>query len=148
MIAGLGKLDVLKEIYTKVIVPYEVCEEIEAGGKAGFAVKEFNQAEWLKKLKSPVKLTPYLLNILDRGEAAVIQVALDSKTDTVCIDELVGRRMARITGLNVTGSIGMLLKLKRQGIKISIKRVIENMKRRGIWLGKAIEEYALKHAKE
>jgi predicted nucleic acid-binding protein len=31
--AATGNLDVLRTIYTRVVVPYEVAEEIRAGGK-------------------------------------------------------------------------------------------------------------------
>ncbi|WP_216594172.1 hypothetical protein [Synechococcus sp. PCC 6312] len=58
-------------------------------------------------------MAPYLLNSLDSGEAAVIQLALNQNIQTVCIDETSGRRIARLNGLNVTGSIGILLKLKQ-----------------------------------
>jgi predicted nucleic acid-binding protein len=49
-------------------------------------------------------LPPYLLTTLDRGEAAVIALALAEKIPTACIDETVGRRVARLHGLAVTGS--------------------------------------------
>jgi predicted nucleic acid-binding protein len=51
-----------------------------------------------------------LLNTLDRGEAAVIQLALDEGVHTVCIDEAAGRRIARLNGLSVRGAISIARK--------------------------------------
>ncbi|MFP5269407.1 hypothetical protein [Coleofasciculus sp.] len=41
LVAALGDLTVLQSLYTQVLVPLEVCQEILAGGSSGFAVAEF-----------------------------------------------------------------------------------------------------------
>ncbi len=109
LVAALGDLTVLPSLYTQVFVPFEVCQEILAGGSSGFAVAEFETATWLQKQQTPLNISPLLLNSLDRGEAAVIQLAINENIQTVCIDEVAGRRIARLSGLSVTGSIGVLL---------------------------------------
>ena len=101
--AATGNLDVLRTIYTRVVVPYEVAEEIRAGGKDAFGLDVFDQASWLEISTEPAVLTPYLQNTLDRGEASVIQTALQQGIKLVCIDETAGRRVARLSNLRVTG---------------------------------------------
>ena len=105
LIAALGDLKVLESLYERVFVPYEVCLEILAGGSSGFGIDEFSQATFLFKQKNQTKIEPYLLNSLDLGESSVIQTALDMKIRTVCIDEAMGRRIARLNGLTLTGSL-------------------------------------------
>lgn len=90
-------------------------------------------------------LPPYLQNVLDRGEAAVIQTALQEGVQRVCIDETVGRRIARLSNLNVTGSIGVLLKAKSMGHPIDMAEAINRMRERGIWLSQAVVCFALEH---
>ena len=58
---------------------------------------------WLHKQNSPIKIPVLLQNSLDSGEAAVIQLALQEDIQLVAIDENVGRRFARLSGLNLTG---------------------------------------------
>ncbi|MEH2159511.1 MAG: hypothetical protein V7K38_00320 [Nostoc sp.] len=58
------------------IVPFEVCQELLAGGVSGFAVAEFEAATWLQKWQTPLNISPLLLNSLDLGEASVIQLPL------------------------------------------------------------------------
>lgn len=84
-------------VFRRVVVPAEVGEEIATGGGAQFACAEFDAATWVDKRKSPVVLPPYLLTTLDRGEAAVIALALAEKIPTACIDEAVGRRVSGCT---------------------------------------------------
>ena len=57
-------------------------------GKDAFALDVFERATWLDLIPAPARLSPYLENSLDRGEAAVIQSALDRHLDLVCIDEI------------------------------------------------------------
>ena len=39
--AATGSLDILSTLYTKVVVPYEVAQEIRAGGKESFGLDIF-----------------------------------------------------------------------------------------------------------
>jgi predicted nucleic acid-binding protein len=48
LVAALGDLKVLQTLYSQVLVPFEVCQEIMTGGVSGFAVAEFEAASWLK----------------------------------------------------------------------------------------------------
>lgn len=148
LVAALGDLTLLQSLYTQVLIPFEVCQEIKSGGSSNFAVSEFEAATWLEKQSTPVTISPLLLNSLDQGEAAVIQLALNEKIPTVCIDEAVGRRIARLSGLSVTGSIGILLRAKQQGYPISIQQTIERMLKRGIRLSTTVIEFALSQAGE
>lgn len=148
LIAGIGNLAFLEKLYSTVIVPFEVCDEILSGSPGKFGITEFQEAIWLTKLKKPIILSSYLSSVLDRGEASVIQSALDKKIETVCIDETAGRRVARLSGLTITGSLGILLKAKERGIQVSISLAIEKMREHGIWISKKIVEFAIEKAGE
>jgi len=146
--AALGKLDVLNTLYSRVVVPFEVAEEIKVGGKDAFGVDVFEQSSWLEIKPKPITLQPYLQNQLDRGEASVIQTALQESIQLVCIDELVGRRVARLSGLHLTGSIGILLKASAMGYPLSIIDALDRMRARGIWLSQSVIQYAIEHSKK
>ena len=66
----------------------------------------------------------------------------------MAIDETVGRRFARLSGLTVTGSIGILLRAKTLGYPLSITEAIRRMRQRGIWLSAKVVEFALREAGE
>lgn len=144
--AALGNLDVLNALYARVVVPYEVAEEIRAGGKDVFGLDVFEKASWLDIKSIPITLQPYLKNQLDRGEASVIQTALQENIQLVCIDEIVGRRVARLSGLHLTGSIGILLKAKSMEYPISIPEALDRMRARGIWLSQNVIRFAIEHS--
>jgi len=141
--AATGSLEILRGLYERVIVPFEVEQEIMAGGASLFGIPAFEQAHWLERRAQPVRIHPWLTNTLDRGEASVIQTALNENIALVCIDETVGRRIARLNGLTLTGSIGILLKAHQRGDPISIPDAIARMRRQGIWLSDRLVKQAL-----
>lgn len=83
IIAALGDLKVLQSLYRQVFVPYEVSQEILYGGSGRFGQSEFEEANWLFKSQEALEILPILSNSLDRGEAAVIQLALNKGISTV-----------------------------------------------------------------
>ncbi len=144
--AGYGDLSILEKIYRRVLVPFEVCQEIETGGATAFGVKEFMTCDFLQKQTEPIAIMNFLKNSLDLGEASVIQLALNKKIQTVCIDEVVGRRVARLNGLHLTGSIGVLIRAKNSGLDFSMREAMHRMQSNGIYLSQRVIDFALKHA--
>ena len=141
--AATGSLDALRVLYQRVIVPFEVETELCIGGMTCLGVAEFRQATWLERRSRAVSLSPHLSNTLDTGEASVIQIALNENIPLVCIDESVGRRIARLNGLTLTGSIGVLLKAKQAGYEVSIPDALNRMRQHGIWLSATVTAFAL-----
>lgn len=146
IVAALGNLDVL-QMYDTVWVPFEVSEEILLGGPDGFAVTEFEAAGWLRRKAKPLDVAPMLSNSLDLGEAAVVQLALDNRIRTVCIDEAVGRRVARLNGLEVTGSLGILMRAHRRGYGFPMQEAIDRMRAHGVWLSDRVVDTVLEQVR-
>ncbi len=146
LIAGMGNLFVLKQLYKRILVPFEVCREVVAGGASEFGVSEFKNADFLEKQSKSLQIPSFLGNSLDIGEASVIQLALNENIQTVCIDENMGRRIARLNGLNLTGSIGVLIRAKHDGIAFSMQEAIHRMQFHGIYLSQKVIDFALMQA--
>ncbi len=148
LVAGLGSLNMLKELYDSVYVTNEVADEIMFDGSSRFAAKEFEEAEFLIKIDKPIEISPLLKNMLDVGEASVIQYALYNQIKLVCIDESAGRRVARLNELRLTGSIGVLLRAKSEGYIQALKPIINRMLEHGIYMSPKVISFALNEAKE
>ena len=65
-----------------------------------------------------------------------------------CIDESMGRRIARLNGLKLTGSIGVLIRAKQDGFDISMSEAINRMRSQGIYLSQKVVDFALKQVNE
>lgn len=131
LIAGIGNLSLLKNLYGEIIVPLEVCDEISVNNKTRFGADIFLSTEGINIIESSIEISPLLLNLLDTGEASVIQTALNRKISLVCIDDAAGRRVARLNGLEVTGTMGILLRAKKSGFMAEIAPVLSRMISKG-----------------
>lgn len=136
-------LDILRALYDRVVVPLEVSEELLAAGPQAPGVEAFRNATWLERRKDATELPLYLRNTLDRCEASVIQTAVIERIEKVCIDESVGRRVARLNGLVLTGTAGILVKARQQGYPIDLPLALNRMKSHGIWLGETVVRFVL-----
>jgi predicted nucleic acid-binding protein len=58
---------------------------------------------------------------LDKGEKHTLDMAQKYQADWVLIDEKFGRNMAEYLGFRVTGTLGILIKAKQQGLISSFK---------------------------
>ena len=130
---AFGKMQALETIGKlpfEIICPAEVAAEIRAGAEQGYAVEI---PDWLTISPLAAALSPLSIAALDTGEAAVIQLALEQKVKTVCIDELKGRRAASSVGLNIVGSLGMIGKAKTLGLIAAVKPFIAKAQNGGIF---------------
>ena len=143
----ISKLNLLKELYTQVIIPEAVFEEMEQGKHKKYYT-DIKKAEWIKI--QPVKdknASKYFID-LDKGEAEVIMLAEEIQADLVIIDELIGRDYARYLKLKITGTLGILLKAKEKGLIKEIKPLLLDMKDKGIWLSDSLIKSVLEIANE
>lgn len=146
--AALGDLELLPSLYGRVLVPREVHQELEAGVHLDAAAPRLRAIPGIEIVTLPGAVSPLLSGELDLGEAAVIQLALDLPTATVVLDDLKARRVARRSGIPVTGSLGLLLDAKRAGRLDSVTEAVERLRRHGAWLSDGLVDRALALAGE
>ncbi len=118
--AALGGLELLGNLYGKVIVPAEVMREIEDGADKDKAADLLRKTRCADIRTQLVLSAPWMFRGLDAGEASVIQTALQEGVKTVVLDDWKGRRVARVAGLEVIGSIGVLVQAKVRRLKYQI----------------------------
>lgn len=145
LVAALDDFQVLAEVVT-LVVPGEVMAELEAGAGHDGTSKLVRSAAWCAIRKSFTILPPALLGTLGSGEASVIHTALSEEISTVVIDERKGRRLAALHGLRVTGSLGLLLALRKKGLGPTIREAITRMQTKGIHLSEGLVSEALRLA--
>jgi len=143
-----GQIPLLKKIYNEVYIPFGVKEEILAGGKKGIGVRELRESPWLKIEKVFDIEKVNLLYELDQGEAEVIILAKEKGIKQVLLDEKVARLQAKVLRLNVIGTLGLLLKAKKEGMVSNIKPLMAKILENGIWIKGEIVEGILKDAGE
>lgn len=84
---------------------------------------------------------------LDLGERNAIALALSSSAELL-IDERRGRRVAKVLDLTVTGTLGLLLRAKQDGLIPSLTQTVQHLNATGYFLAPALVAQILSAAGE
>jgi predicted nucleic acid-binding protein len=116
-LAKIGAINYLPKLFTECITTKAVkLEVLKQKDAPEYIILEESFEKWLN-LKEPsnknfIKKLEQLL--IHHGEASIIAIAKEfqkkSETRVLIIDDLAAREIARTLGLNITGSLGIILK--------------------------------------
>lgn len=146
----IGQLDLLAGLYSQVIVPRAVYDEVVVRGAGLPGSAELANATWVQ-VRGEVRedaLFRGLVETLDAGEAAALALAVQVSADLVLLDDLRGRKTARRLGLKVRGSLGVLVEAKRAGLIGSVAPLLDALAMQGIWFSDEVRRRALSEAGE
>lgn len=128
-------VDVLRSLYGSIVTTNDVVAELEAGRAEGESVPDVASLPWVLVRQVAVPSFLELVTDLGRGEMSVLALAAQDPSGTlVVLDEKLGRRIARLNGLTCTGTAGILLKAKRQGVIPDVKSRLNGLMSAGFWL--------------
>lgn len=140
-LSAINQLELLPRFFDQVHVTKEVIAECAVGGN--IFVPDLFGLPWIVPVTAKRSVAPHILLELDLGEKATILAAQEYQADLVLIDEKLGRNVAEYLGLRVTGTLGVLLKAKREGLISSFVQAVNSMRQRGVFFQpKLIERLA------
>jgi predicted nucleic acid-binding protein len=140
-------LEPMKQLPIEFIAPGQVRAELEFGETSGHDPAALHSdAVRFVGLANP--LSPLSEANLGSGEAAVIQLALDEAIPIVGIDERRGRRAATAVGLQVTGTLGVLGRLKTSGLIAAVRPLLDRLRGGRDWFSEELVEQFLKQLGE
>ena len=139
-LSKVGRLGLLKQMYGEVYIPDAVFQEVTK--KNDRVKEELIKSAWIhiETVKNDRDRRMYSAK-LHAGEVEVMMLALESDADSlVVIDDYAARKTADFLGLNLTGTIGMLIKAKMQGMIDHVMPIIEEMELQGIYYSNSLKE--------
>ncbi|WP_343210123.1 DUF3368 domain-containing protein [Anaerolentibacter hominis] len=149
VLCSVGKLDLLRKLYKEIYIPQAVFDEVtEKPDSACQLLKE--SLDWIhvEKVHNDSDRKMYKAKLHD-GEVEVMILAQEKKkADLVIIDDNAAKKTAKFLGLTVTGTIGVLLKAKREGYITELAPIIENMQNNGFYISVQLKKIVLEQAGE
>ena len=140
-LASIGKLDLLPDLYGKIILPIAVFEEITVAGAGQPGDAEVRTASWIEvRSCQNLQLVAALSKEIDLGEAQAITLAIEMNCDWLIIDERLGRTKAKVSSLRVVGIIGILLEAKQKQLLDNVTNQMDALIANNFWI--ASELYA------
>ncbi|MBI5253031.1 MAG: hypothetical protein HY930_01325 [Euryarchaeota archaeon] len=117
-LAQVNALFLLKELYGEVVITEEVrAEAVERGKEEGCAdailIKDAIETGAIKVVRHGTA-RDFSRFGLHEAEANVISLVLNEKFDLILLDEDAARELARMLGLKVRGSIGVIIEALRK----------------------------------
>ena len=125
----------------KLCVPFRVFEEFKTGKNV-----EPEDVTEFKKIFSVVNptlyqdLLPYFNFIATYGEIWVMSYSLTHSEYCCVIDEEFGRGIARLYNLKLTGAVGIISEMKKQGFLLQndLYHLVEDVKKSGFFISKKL----------
>lgn len=148
VLCGIGRLDVLKDLYQEITIPFAVYTEVTAiEDSACVQIKNADSWIHIEQLQDKSEKKMYKAK-LHAGEVEVMILAQEQKADLVIIDDNAAKKAAKYLGLTVTGTLGVLLRAKSKGIVQEIAPLLIKMKRNGFYIDSVTEAFVLEQAGE
>lgn len=139
----VGRLDLLRDLYTSVLVPEAVWSEVTSGAPDRPGVVEIPGCPWLVRTAIAGSVDSLLRAELGPGEAEAITLAVERGGARLLLDERQARRVAEIVyGLSIRGTVGTVVLAKRRGLIPAVRPLLERMRAGGYFLASALIESA------
>jgi uncharacterized protein len=132
----VGRLELLPNLFDPILIPPEVERESSIS------------APWLKvEAPSNFALVSALKATVDDGEAEAIALASE-KQCRIVLDDRRARDLAKHMGLEMTGTVALLVRAKRLGLLPWIKPVLNDLTEKGFRLSEDLKRKMLALAGE
>jgi uncharacterized protein len=141
-LARIGRLDLLRTMFGKLLLPEAVWREVVAAGLDRAGAGTVIHADWIERRQiGDAGLVALLCRDLGAGESEAIVLAREVGGDLVLIDERTGRTAAKRLGLRVTGLVGVLIAARERGLLPDAVAVMDDLHRRaGFWLSEELRQ--------
>jgi len=138
----------LDKLYGRVLVPPAVVNELLRGREGGIDLPHLERLPWIS-VESPEGLdkVPTAAE-LGAGEKEVLALAIQRPGSLVVLDDRLARSHAEALRLPVTGTLGILLRAKSEGLLPRIAPVLDKLDRLGFRLSSKTRIAVLKLASE
>ncbi len=139
----IKRLGLLPQLFERIIIAEGVYREIVEYDRKGADL--IREADWIdvKEVKDRLAVE-VLLDELDIGESETIVLSREVSADIVLMDERKGRRQVRQLGFNLSGTVGVLLRAKEEGLIDLLKPELDALHRHSFYLSESLREDALR----
>ncbi|MGB5686870.1 MAG: hypothetical protein WBM35_13735 [Candidatus Electrothrix sp.] len=106
-LARIDLLNLLPELFSEVLIPPEVRDEVIVRGRNHPGAYAVSQAKWLTVQAPDPQLVKSLSILVDAGEAEALALAQTTEDCTVLLDDLRARKVAQRLDIQQIGTVGV-----------------------------------------
>jgi len=149
-LAAVGQLELLRQLYSKIVIPQAVRHEIVVVGAGQPGAIEVEASDWIQTHQVTNRTMVSSLQLeVDDGEAEAIALAAELKADLLLLDERRGRIVVSRLGLKFIGLLGVLIEAKYRGLVPAIRPILDDLiGKAGFWITRELYDRVLQAAGE
>ena len=140
VLAKAGLLDLLPKLFSELIIPQAVRDEIHSGPADDLMRLALPGCGWLRVVVLEPPLSPLAAMQLGRGEAEVIEYGRRQTDCTALLDDRAGRRAAQALGLRVFGTLSVAAIATQQGHIESFDDAVRRLRAAGLYTSDSVVE--------
>lgn len=144
----VGALTWAQTLFSEIWIPPAVVEELREGARKGYDVPDPERLDWIVIVEPRSVPSEWLSLDLGAGELAAMALALENPDRIVLLDDGLARRIGQAAGLNVWGTLRVLLEAKARGLTGSLSPLLDQLEAEGMWISRDIRERILDLAGE
>ena len=130
---SISRLDILQTLFEEIQIPSAIRDEFLASATLN-RFESLLSASWIKVVPLSRPNAADAFAGLDRGEAEVIALAQEQEARLVLLDERRARRYATRMSLPVSGTLGVLLLAKQEGLIEAVRPLISDLIATGLYV--------------
>lgn len=112
-------------------MPQAVIDELDVGRQQGYDVPDCRAYNWMRVETIALPAILKLITNLGSSEAEALALSLSQPSNLVLLDDALARQVAASQGLRYTGTLGVLVQAKHQGLIGAVVPLVEAMQRAG-----------------
>ena len=139
----IGAINLLPKMFDEIWTAESVKNELLAGHSKGHDVPSPADYPWLNIVNPKSMPSEWLALDLGAGELGAMALALENPDRIVLLDDMLARRTAQVAGLQVWGTLKVLLEAKSQGLIEKIEPYVTNLSEAGMWVSSEVKQRIL-----
>jgi uncharacterized protein len=140
----LGRLELLRDLFGKVLVPAVVVKELSRGRTLGYDLPNPQVLPWVEIREAP----DAEYEGLGVGETGVLNLARTLTDPLVILDDGAARAWAMRLGFRLTGTLGVFVEAKMRGLVTTVRPEIDRLQGLGFRLTPEIRAAVLRSCDE
>lgn len=133
----IGQLKLLQHSFNNVTIPPAVKREFG------------RKISWLPVVQVKNRaVTASLITQIGEGESEAIALTMEIEDSILVLDDKKARRIAKQLGLEVIGTVGLILQAKKKGMLAEVKPLLNELQKSEFRISKELYREALRLAKE
>jgi predicted nucleic acid-binding protein len=139
----IGAINWLPKLFDEVWTPEAVKNELVTGRSRGYDVPNPADLIWLLIVNPKSMPSEWLALDLGAGEISTMALALENPKHIILLDDMPARRSAQAAGLQVWGTLKVLLEAKSHGLTDKVEPFVTSLNDAGMWISADVKQRIL-----